>query len=514
MKNASLMVFLLMLIFCSFSLSKKVEKTKASQNLVDLSVLPAQPVNTFSIINKPSLNNRKNNLAYKLAKFKAKYKFKLDNSINIKQNYGDQLRNLNIIAGKRIFQVPMKRTEIKRKLSERGLSKYLFENVNDIDSKDIFYDFNIKDLERESLDNYPKYPKLIYNRSNHNKHSYFDIITAENEFFAKLYKKHKGGLFNFLRQQSNFQKPPSKKLANSRLSTTGNTKNKMAIDTRYHFYTIPYALKYKKIPYISLLDVSSRGFNSWVCSDKNLLFRYKYNDQMDKITSENNDNATCKKITTDSTGVPYVVDKKDKVAYLQKVYNSSFVWRYLDICAADITCGFNPTCYYIPCDSDTLNSGYIMAIEGDKLIHRSANLTPVNMKGYENFMTTLNSADDSDSKNSSSTKLEDLPAMKFTRIACGLGKNGDVIYLVSDSGDLWKFESNYWNLLDSFVTDVAISDRNDLFYSTDKGVFVWERDRLEPRMIFKGNAVNIAAGKKLMVHTKAGVLYTSVDNIS
>lgn len=448
-----------------------------------------------------------------------------------------------------ITKLPLitKPDEIQIKIDENNdNNKYLVENTPDIPSHMIYYDFHINENKDDltSIDRYPLSFRENKERSENNKYSYHQILKAENEYFSKMNKKYNYNknlnrntayeLMRKFKDLNNSKKNITKEkflrshvYKNSNSNSNNDTTN---IDNKTYMYnqfqsitrTLPIKFTFKKESYIGIKDINARENSIWICADNNVI--YKYRNTKDTIKSVNKDDFKCEKITVDCKGLPVVITSDKKLAFLKKINYENYIWLFSNICAVDISCSlYSSVCYYIPCSDTTTDVGsFIMKLDlNGKIISKFASVTPKSMPGYKESINVSNSKSEqtnnakekTQTNSSSSNSINSKPPMVFTKIAAGLGKNIDVVYLISKENDLWKYENNFWTFLQSEVKDVTVSDNNDLFYCTKKGVYVWERTQPEPRLIFKGGSKLVSAGKSIMIYTDYNIIYSSVDKI-
>lgn len=455
------------------------------------------------------------NLRLKIEKFNSKYSINMSN-LNTHPNYNNydkySSNEINSLVNRKPDYYIESHTNYNNNSNNNNIIDYLPERVNNIRADKIFYDVNL-DEESLGFERLPLSSQAIFKKGNQNKYSYHEIIRAENEFFSKQNKFHKSKKELTRKNAITLRSKRLNAKVKAAASAIVKIKDDRVTDSRF-INNIPYTLNFKKEKYIKISDIGSRGLNTWICTSKGEVKKFIHTANiatMDPVVVLKSDKGVCKRISVDISGLPVIINDKNEIADMRTIFKQTNMWEVLKVCAEDVTCGFKENCYFIPCQTDP-NKEFLMKFDGTGRVTRYANLKPRSMKGYEDAISAAKDVNDDKYKKEAS--LDDLPALQFSKIAVGSGSSGDTLYLVSTKKELWKFEKSYWSLLEGNANDVSVSDRNDLFYSTDNGVYIWERDRLEPRKIFEGKVTNLAAGVNLWVQTGYDVIYSSINRIA
>eukprot|EP00340_Litonotus_pictus_P005084 CAMPEP_0170520516 /NCGR_PEP_ID=MMETSP0209-20121228/5799_1 /TAXON_ID=665100 ORGANISM="Litonotus pictus, Strain P1" /NCGR_SAMPLE_ID=MMETSP0209 /ASSEMBLY_ACC=CAM_ASM_000301 /LENGTH=281 /DNA_ID=CAMNT_0010806835 /DNA_START=755 /DNA_END=1600 /DNA_ORIENTATION=- len=276
-----------------------------------------------------------------------------------------------------------------------------------------------------------------------------------------------------------------------------------------------------------ILDISSSGKVTWICGKDNRVY-YSQEGKDFKVSANKESTPNgCSKITSNYSGFPVITDSSNKIYMLKKVYNNEFTWINTQVCAKNLAWTLNDEYYFLGCDDDKANKNHILKIDGNKNAIKVLNLE--SDKSMDNSSESLKkqlSELTGDILNEEMlfsgpmidavSNKETFSSFNFQKIAVALGgQDSIVIYLISATGkELWKYERYLWDKLAVGVNDLDVSDRNDVFYGTDEGVFVIERGFNEPRKIFSGKVEKLAAGSKLHIYSNAGILYKSIQDIA
>jgi hypothetical protein len=367
-------------------------------------------------------------------------------------------------------------------------------------------------------------------RFNHRKHdtslSYLDILNSENKFFSSKSRKSASKdeeansdkdqleiekksnmITNRVKSRFTKNKNTAQNTSQTNTSTTStgsseSSSNNFILSYRAEvakpFFSEP--IEFDKLPYITITDIDSKSDVIYICH-KNKIYRYK--GSMTLIYAENPTNISCKKIAVDQNGLPLVITTKNKIARLTKIHGDTYVWILVDVCAIDLSCGYE-YCYFIQCKNyDIMRLSKVSVTKFTQTAKRVVNPLWIQLMKKLNRSRDLINAAKLESSNKSKDKNDDI----FNSIVVGPGRGMDVIYIVNANGQLWKKEVEQWDVLDDNVNELSISDRNDLFYSSKTGLFVKENDSMESKMIFKGQTNLVSAGKSLMINLKNGALF-------
>jgi len=249
-------------------------------------------------------------------------------------------------------------------------------------------------------------------------------------------------------------------------------------------FILPEKFDFTKSAYFPILDIASRTDQIWICASDNAVYKYDANSDLKMtITSNNNPNIDCTGIAVDNYALPWVITSQKTIAGLRRVYQDSYVWRFFAACAVDISCGFFGDCYFIGCGDDFKNSIY--KIDPNNNVYQVTNST------------------------SPDSKTEAI------KIAIGVGIEGEAIYIINNKNEIWKFENHLWSIVDlPPASDIAVSDRNDLYLASEQGTFVLEKDQMDFRKVFNGSAKLVGAGLNLWVYTSKKLTYYSSNSIN
>ena len=398
------------------------------------------------------------------------------------------MKNLNLtifflFIAHNYFHCNMISNSINKSSEVSELKRAFLPTLKDIDAKFIEYPTFDHPIESNKI--------YLENRlqAARNKKSYLEILKLENS-------------------KNNFRVKSSQ--------TQSFKKNQVKINVR----RLPEVINFNKLLSVKMLDCESKDNLIFCISEKdNKILSY-----LSSIVGYTNlDSPSSLRITITDFGLPAVITKEgDKIAVLKKVSDSdkNYFWEFKDVKFVDISSNFQGDIIGITSKDDknfpnsivkvnqNLELTKIMQLSNfemdntDKDFKAKLELLSTSLPYYPNSQYSHKVLDFADNKVPSGDNA-------FTRISVGFE---DFYYLVSSNNMLWKCFTKC-DILAIDVEDVAVSRKNDLYYCGKNGVFLWERDSLEPRKILNIACSGITVGNKILVQSIYGIMFISNEEV-